>query len=83
VVQEALSNVARHSHATQANIRIIYQEREIQIQIDDNGSGFDVSKTANGLGLRLIRERLESIGGQADIQSRPGSGTTITFRVPL
>jgi ligand-binding sensor domain-containing protein/signal transduction histidine kinase len=83
VVQEALSNVARHSHATQANIRIIYQEREIQIQIDDNGSGFDVSNTTNGLGLRLIRERLESIDGQVDIQSQPDRGTTITFRVPL
>jgi ligand-binding sensor domain-containing protein/signal transduction histidine kinase len=83
VVQEALSNVARHSQATQAKIQIAYQEHEIQIQIEDNGSGFEVSKTVNGLGLRLIRERLESIGGQVDIQSRLGKGTTITLIVPV
>jgi ligand-binding sensor domain-containing protein/signal transduction histidine kinase len=83
VVQEALSNVARHSHATQAKIQIIYQENEIQIQIEDNGRGFEVFRTVDGLGLRLIQERLESIGGQVDIQSQLGRGTTITFRVPV
>jgi ligand-binding sensor domain-containing protein/signal transduction histidine kinase len=83
VVQEALSNVARHSHASQAKIQIIYQDHEIQTQIEDNGSGFEVSKALNGLGLKLIQERIEGIGGQVDIQSRLGKGTIITFVVPL
>jgi len=82
IVQEGLSNIARHSQATQANVRIAYREREIQIQIGDNGTGFDPLGTASGLGLQLIHERLESIGGHVDIQSRSG-GTWLNIRVPL
>ena len=82
MVQEGLSNIARHSQATQASVRIVYQEREIQIQIGDNGKGFDLPRTSNGLGLQLIHERLESIGGHVDIQSSSG-GTWLQIRVPL
>ncbi len=83
VVQEALSNIARHSHGTQAKIQIVYQDHEIRIQIEDNGRGFDVSKPADGLGLRLIHERMESIGGQVDMHSPRSGGTAITLRVPV
>jgi len=83
IVQEGLSNIARHSQATQANVRIIYQEREVQIQIGDNGKGLDLSRTSSGLGLQLIHERLESIGGHVDIQSRRGDGTWLTIRAPV
>jgi len=83
IVQEGLSNIARHSQATQANIRIVYQERELEIQIGDNGRGFDLSGTSNGLGLQLIHERLESIGGNVDIRSLRGGGTWLNIRVPL
>jgi len=82
IVQEGLSNIARHSQATQADVRIVYQEREIQMQIGDNGRGFDLRRTSSGLGLQLIHERLESVGGHVDIQSRSG-GTWINIRVPL
>ena len=82
IVQEGLSNIARHSQATQANVRILYQEREIQIQIGDNGRGFDLTGTTRGLGLQLIHERTESVGGQVAIQSRPG-GTWLKIRVPI
>jgi ligand-binding sensor domain-containing protein/signal transduction histidine kinase len=82
IIQEGLSNIARHSQATQANVRIAYQEREIQIQVGDNGRGFDLMGTSRGLGLQLIHERLESVGGHVDIQSRPG-GTWLNIRVPV
>ena len=81
-MQEGLSNIARHSQATQANVRIVYQEREIQMQIGDNGKGFDLARTSSGLGIQLIHERLESIGGHVEIQSRPG-GTWLNIRAPV
>ena len=66
IVQEGLSNIARHSRATRAGVALIYQEQEIEMRIGDNGSGFDPVRTNDGLGLRLIHERLEGIGGQVD-----------------
>lgn len=83
IVQEGLSNIARHSQATQANISIVYREDEVEIQIGDNGRGFDSHRTAGGLGLRLIHERAESIGGRLNIQSQSGGGTRLTIRAPV
>lgn len=83
VVQEGLSNIARHSQATQADLTLIYGGQDIEIRIRDNGAGFEPATTPHGLGLELIQERLEGIGGRADIQSRPGEGTALTIRVPI
>jgi ligand-binding sensor domain-containing protein/signal transduction histidine kinase len=83
IVHEGLSNIARHSQATRAEIRIVYQEREIEIRISDNGKGFDRQGPAHGLGLWLIHERAEGLGGKVDIQSRSGHGTQLTIRVPF
>lgn len=82
VLQEGLSNIARHSKATQAEVQIVYQEHDIQIQISDNGKGFDLSKTSSGLGLQLIHERLESIGGHVAIRSL-SNGTCLDIRAPI
>ena len=83
IVQEGLANIARHSQATRARIEVMYREHEINIQIADNGSGFDRARIADGLGLRLIRERLDRIGGELEINSRNGRGTVLTIRAPL
>lgn len=82
VVQEGLSNIARHSKATKADVQILYQEQEIEIQINDNGIGFDLSKTSSGLGLQLIHERLEGIGGHVKIRSL-SNGTCLNIHVPI
>ncbi len=83
IVQEGLSNIARHSGATQANIDLVYEERDIFMEIADNGRGFDQSRMAEGLGLRLIRERLERLGGEIDILSGNGHGTLLSIRAPI
>ncbi len=83
VVQEGLANIARHSRATQATVRMVYAEHELQIEIGDNGMGFDLTKTDGGLGLRLIHERLEGIGGHVEIRSRRGGGTQLIIRSPI
>jgi len=82
IVQESLANVARHSHATRADLSVDYRESDVTVVIADNGCGFDPSSKSSGIGLRLIRERAESIGGQVTIESLAGSGTKIMIRVP-
>ena len=57
-------------------------ERDIKIRIADNGTGFDRARIAEGLGLRLIHERLERIGGQVHIDTGNGHGTVLTVRAP-
>jgi signal transduction histidine kinase len=83
IVQEGLSNIARHSDATQANIDITFQQDEILIRIADNGIGFDRARIAEGLGLRLIHERLDRLGGEVEIQSGNGHGTVLNLRAPI
>ncbi len=83
IVHEGLSNIARHSQATQATLGIVYREQEIEIRVSDNGKGFDLQRKTGGLGMQLIRERAKSIGGQVDIRSQPGGGTLLIIRVPI
>ena len=81
VTQEALANVAKHSEATNIEIRVSGENKGASIAISDNGKGFDV-KLANGkgIGLRSMRERMEALGGELRIDSETGQGTRITAR---
>lgn len=79
VLQEALSNVARHSRASIVDIQLSREGEYIQLEIDDNGLGFDVeSGIGHGLGLLSMRERMEAFGGQLEVVSDLGQGTKIT-----
>jgi signal transduction histidine kinase/ligand-binding sensor domain-containing protein len=81
-VREALTNVIRHAKATKVVLSLAIDENWLTVNVKDNGRGLQASGR-NGDGLRNMQHRLESIGGTANISSDPGSGTTITFRVPL
>jgi len=83
MIQEALANVARHSRADQVNVSLVYRNDKVEIAIDDNGLGFDTTRTPNGMGLRTIKERAESIGGQTSINSEPGKGTKVIITTPF
>ena len=83
IIQEALANVARHSHATTVEIALVFQMDTIEVTISDNGVGFDVERKIRGMGLRSIRERVASIHGSVQIQSAPGRGTRIEIHAPL
>ncbi len=83
IIQEALANITRHSRATYVDVTLSFQETEIQAAVADNGLGFDCTQKPTGLGLRSIRERIESIGGICQIESAPGKGTRIQVRAPL
>ena len=81
ITQEALANVARHSHARRVDLALVYNGDSVQLSVADDGCGFDVN-TKHGMGLRSIRERVGSIRGTVQIQSTPGHGTRLLVQVP-
>jgi len=88
VAQEALTNVARHAHATQVRMSITEISGAIRMEINDNGKSFPVAKTlaANTnkrLGLLGMKERVEMVGGKLAIESKPGHGTTVRAEIPF
>jgi two-component system, NarL family, sensor histidine kinase LiaS len=84
VAQEALANVARHSHATRVTIDISREHQAVTQTIADNGCGFQPDTPApGGMGLRSMRERVMALGGTLELESRPGAGTRIIAQIPL
>jgi two-component system sensor histidine kinase DegS len=83
-VQELLGNAARHSQATSIKMQVDLGNDVIRASVDDNGKGFDpeILKQSSNLGLKLIRERAEMLGGNFEIDSAAGSGARISFSVP-
>jgi signal transduction histidine kinase len=85
LVQESLTNIARHAHATKASVSIAEAEGCLVVRIADNGRGFEASpgQPARTLGLVGMRERARALSGQLQIDSAPGRGTTVTITIPL
>jgi len=83
MIQEALANVARHSQSDKVDVSLVYNKDAIAVTVQDNGLGFDSKRKPAGMGLRIIKERAESIGGQALIESEPGVGTKVMITAPL
>lgn len=84
IIQEALTNIARHAKAQQVTIRIQISASSIMITINDDGIGFAAHQAAaDRLGLLGMRERAELLGGLFSIQSQAGSGTRIDVNIPL
>ncbi len=82
LVQEALSNTAKHAGADRARVTITEQGGRVLIEIRDEGQGFDPTKPARGFGLLGMRERAQLAGGTLEIASRPGEGTCVTASLP-
>ncbi len=86
VVQEALQNVAKHSHATRVDVVLTGTDGdELALAVVDDGVGFDMSDAslAEGMGLINMRERVRYVGGTFTVSSTPGAGTRIEARVPV
>lgn len=83
VVQEALTNVARHSGASYAGVLLNLNGPTALAIVEDDGQGFDPESRRSGLGLAGMRERTALVGGSITIESRPGGGTTIYVKVPV
>ncbi len=78
IVQEALTNVARHAQVEEATVRIWTQQLMLTVQIEDNGRGFDVEKVVGTSGLAGMRERTRLLDGQLLVESHLGGGTRLT-----
>jgi len=82
VVQEALTNVARHARARQVEIRV-HRGAALTVEVQDDGLGMEPDALTRGLGLPGMRERVESLGGVMQVASRRGRGVTLTVELPL
>ncbi|MDR1994633.1 PAS domain-containing protein [Azonexus sp.] len=83
IVQEALTNVARHAKASEVSITLDETDGAIELVVTDNGSGIVAAENKKTFGLLGMRERITILGGSFDISSRPGQGTRISCRLPL
>jgi len=90
VIQETVSNIARHAHAKNAAISLLFRKKVVKIKISDDGEGFDLAEAVSsrqrprGLGLLGMRERVEQANGSLEIRSHPGGGgTEIDIEIPL
>ena len=83
IVQEALTNIAKHSEPTRVNLKVQTFSEYLYLSIADNGRGFNLSQNTTGFGLQGIRERVVALDGSIDISSSLGSGCTITVSIPL
>jgi signal transduction histidine kinase len=82
IAQESLTNVMRHSKASQVNVALTENDENIYLQITDDGKGFDTKVKKGTLGLMGLRERAVSIDGELRIESEPGKGTTVLATIP-
>jgi signal transduction histidine kinase len=87
VLQESLTNIVRHAKARSVDIRIDIRENHIELNISDDGEGFDIkvldtARKDNRLGLYGMRERAELLGGTLTVSSTPQQGTVISVVVP-
>src|SRR5436190_295217 len=83
--QEALNNITKHSSATTAEVTLQVDGKILKLEVSDNGKGFDATngKAKNSLGLISMQERLATVNGTLDIDSKIGKGTRITASIPL
>lgn len=83
-IQELLGNAIRHSHATQVKVQVDMTDTNVRVTVEDNGKGFDVDNLdeSSNLGLKVIRDRVEMLGGYMQVESVSGQGTRVIFQLP-
>jgi len=83
IFKEAVNNIARHSACTEAQIEMRIENRWLTVRVADNGPGFDPAQISEGQGLASMRARAKELGGELQVTSNDGQGTTILLNVPL
>lgn len=83
VVREAVTNVARHARAERVQVQVAVTDRELQLEVTDDGDGLPDELRPGGQGLRNLRARAERLGGDMRLAAGVDGGTTLTWRVPL
>jgi signal transduction histidine kinase len=80
---EALQNVAKYAEASSVTVRLRAEDGNLTFEVADDGRGFDPGSTGYGTGLQGIADRLAALGGEIDVTSAPGRGTTLAGRLPI
>jgi signal transduction histidine kinase len=83
ILQESLSNVARHARATQVRVELTRSNGQLSLMIHDNGIGINCEQAGHGCGLERIRDRVAALGGAFTIASQPGGGCRLSLCIPL
>jgi signal transduction histidine kinase len=83
VVQESLTNVVKHSHASTVSIVLTRRGDSVAVVVEDDGAGFDPDASSDGIGLLGMRERLAILDGKLEVESTPGNGTTLVAEIPV
>jgi signal transduction histidine kinase len=83
IAQEALTNIAKHSQATQANLYLAEIANRIYLKVKDNGCGFNLVENTTGFGLQGMQERTAALGGKLEIFSQLGKGCEIRVEIPI
>ena len=83
IVQEALTNVARHAQASDVTIELVEEDAQLVLSIKDNGEGMGEAPRKEGIGLVSMRERASSVGGSFSFTRIPGEGATVKVCIPM
>ena len=89
VVQEAMTNIRKHAGAGSVSLNMEFREDELIVEVNDDGHGFNLARTLNSaisvghLGLLGMKQRVEMLGGNMNIRTSEGSGTTIIYTFPV
>ncbi len=83
-IQELIGNAARHSQASQISVTIDISDTDVKVGVEDNGKGFDIDTLLEGsnMGVKVIKERVEMLGGHLDVESAMNQGSKISFQIP-
>jgi signal transduction histidine kinase len=83
IVQESLTNVVKHAHASHVSILLTRKNGSVVAVIEDDGNGFDLAEVRDGFGIEGMRERVALLDGRLRIESARGAGTTLVVEIPL
>jgi len=86
LIEEGLYNIAKHANATTSRLTLTFKPKEVEVIIEDNGSGFDPSIASEGnfhFGLKFLKERVSKLGGRLKLDSVPGKGTKLHVVIPI
>ncbi len=83
IIQELLKNITQHAHASHAIVQLMNNKNTLGITVEDDGTGYDVDKPRNGIGLHNMQTRVSSLDGFMTTKSEPSTGTSVYIELPL